>query len=228
MIERMPRGRAVVPASLLLVAVALVVAVAGAAGVAACGGNLFTTTITPVPPVHRMPADVEGVVVLVDEDPVIETKDPVHIARAREARVPQDFRASMVGAFELAGFRVVASKDQPHDLVAKLALRVDESDGKVHQVYRCGLRAPDGTEVLQIDWAWPEHTYVDVYSVYDFATHNVATEIATSRKFLAYLRARGSGPEGEPRDPGETGRAGRDAGASVDAAAPGRNGPDTP
>lgn len=155
----------------------------------ACKDNLFGARLEPVPPVHRVPADVEGVVVLVADDPTIETNDPAHVARANDARIPQDYRASMVNALQLAGFRVASGKDQPHDLVAKLALKVDETDGKVRQVYRCGLRTADGAEVLQVDWAWPEGTYVDVYDVLDFATHHVATEVATSRRLVAHLRA---------------------------------------
>jgi hypothetical protein len=148
----------------------------------------------PVPAVHRVPIEVEGTRVLVAEDPVIESNDPVHLARAKQARVPQDYRASMTNALMLAGFKVVTSASEPHDLVAKLALAVREESGKVYQTYRCGLRAPDGTLVAQIDWAWPQGTYVDETEVYDYATHSVATEIVMSARVLTYLRARKATP----------------------------------
>jgi hypothetical protein len=142
-----------------------------------------------VPPVHRVPRDIEGVTILVGADPEIETRNPEHVKRANEAHIPPDYRASMVLALELAGFRVVQDRAAPHDLVATLALRVEEDDGKVRQTYRCRLHTDDGTEVVQIDWMWPPGTYVDVYEVLDFATHNVATEIVSSRRLVAYLRA---------------------------------------
>jgi hypothetical protein len=155
---------------------------------AACGDNMFSGNLQPVPPVHRIPPDVTGAIVLVGEDAVIETNDPEHVARANERRVPQDYRAAMVEALVLAGFKVVADRAQPHDLVAKLALRVSEHGDEVRQVYRCGLRAPDGSEVAQIDWAWPKGTYVATGDVYSYATHNLATEIATSRRVLEHLQ----------------------------------------
>jgi hypothetical protein len=155
---------------------------------AGCGENMFSGSLQPVPPVHRVPVDVVGAVVLVAEDPIIETKDPVHIARAKEKRVPQDYRAAMVEALELAGLKVAADPAQPHDLVAKLALAVSEQGDEIRQVYRCGLKGPDGSEVAQIDWAWPKGTFVATADVYAFATHNLATEVATSRRVAEYLR----------------------------------------
>ena len=168
------------------------IALALSFGVAGCAE--LTGTMMPVPAVHRVPVEVEGARVLVAEDAEIESNDPVHLARGKQARVPQDLRASMTIALGLAGFRVVTSKDEPHDLAAKLALAVREESGKVYQTYRCGLRAPDGTLVAQIDWAWPQGTVVDGSEVYDYATHSVATEITMSPKVLAYLRGRKSTP----------------------------------
>ena len=160
-----------------------------ALALAAAGCAELTGNMKPVPTVHRVPIEVEGTTVLVAEDPIIESNDPVHLSRAKRARVPQDYRASMTNAFMLAGFKVVTSASEPHDLVAKLALAVREESGTVYQTYRCGLRAPDGTLVAQIDWAWPQGTYVDPAEVYDYATHSVATEIAMSARVLAHLRA---------------------------------------
>lgn len=165
-----------------------------ALALAAAGCAELTGNMKPVPAVHRVPIEVEGTRVLVAEDPIIESSDPVHLARAKQARVPQDYRASMSNAFMLAGFKVVTSASEPHDLVAKLALAVREESGKVYQTYRCGLRAPDGTLVAQIDWAWPQGTYVDENEVYDYATHSVATEIAMSARVLAHLRALRAAP----------------------------------
>ena len=156
---------------------------------ASVGCAELTGKMVPVPAVHRVPLEVEGTRVLVAEDPVIESNDPVHLARAKQARVPQDLRASMTNALALAGFKIVTSPAEPHDVVAKLALAVREDSGKVYQTYRCGLRAPDGTLVAQIDWAWPQGTYVDENEVYDYATHSVATELAMSARVLTYLRA---------------------------------------
>lgn len=172
---------------------AVVVAIAVALG--ACGENMFSGNLQPVPPVHRIPPDVTGAVILVAEDPAIETNDPVHVARANERRVPQDYRAAMVEALALGGFRVVEDRAQPHDLVAKLALRVSEEGDEVRQVYRCALRAADGSEVAQIDWAWPKGTYVATSDVYAYATHNLATEIATSRRVMERLRASRARPK---------------------------------
>jgi hypothetical protein len=151
--------------------------------------NALIGNVQPVPPVHRMPIEVEGTTILVADDPVIESKDPVHLQRARDRRVPQDLRVAMDNAFILAGFKVVSSPALSHDLVAKLALAVREDSGKVYQTYRCGLLAPDGTLVAQIDWAWPQGTYVAEDEVFDYATHNVANEIALSPKVIGYLRA---------------------------------------
>lgn len=162
------------------------------ASVAGCAE--LTGKMVPVPAVHRVPIEVEGSTVLVAEDADIESNDPVHLARARQKRVPQDVRASMTTALGLAGFKVVTSASEPHDLVAKLALAVREADGKVYQTYRCGLRAPDGALVAQIDWTWPHGTYVDENEVYDYATHSVATEITMSSKVLAYLRGLKTAP----------------------------------
>jgi hypothetical protein len=155
----------------------------------ACKDNMFTGNLTPVPPVHRLPADVAGAVVLIDKDPVIETKDPEHIVRANEQRVPQGYREAMEKALVLGGFKVTAKSAEPHDLVARLAIAVTEKGDDVHQVYRCGLTSSDGaTPVAQIDWAWPKGTYVDTFQVFEFATHNVATEIVMSPRVLGWLR----------------------------------------
>lgn len=154
-----------------------------------CNDNMLTGSLVPVPPVHRVPLEIEGRTILLGEDATIETRDPVHIQRARDRRVPQDLRAAMATALALAGFKVVTSAGEPHDLVAKVAIAVREESGRVYQTYRCGLRGRDGTEVAQIDWAWPQGTYVGENEVYDYATHNVATEIAVSRRVSAYLRA---------------------------------------
>jgi len=170
------------------VVIAVAVAVAPAAAVIACGDNLLMGNVRPVPPAHRVPPDIEGRVILIAEDAEIQTRDPVHIQRARKLRVPQDLRAAMVDALTLAGFKVVAKPEDPHDLVAKVALAVSEPGGKVRQVYRCGLTGKDGANVAQIDWVWPEGTYVDTAEVYAYASHHVATEIATSRAVLSYLR----------------------------------------
>lgn len=161
---------------------------------ASAGCAELTGKMVPVPAVHRVPIEVEGTRVLVAEDPVIESNDPVHLARAKEQRVPQDYRASMTNALSLAGFKVVTSASEPHDLVAKLALAVREESGKVYQTYRCGLRAPDGTLVAQIDWAWPQGTYVDETEVYDYATHSLTTEIVMSTRVLAHLRSLKASP----------------------------------
>jgi hypothetical protein len=167
----------------------LLLVVIGALVIGACEHNMLTGKLTPVPPVHRIALDYEGRAILIAEDPVIETRDPVHVARANEQRVPQDYRASMTSAFALAGFKVVTSPAEPHDLVAKLALAVREEEGKIFQTYRCGLRAPDGAEVAQIDWLWPPGTYVEPHEVFDFATHNLASEVTSSQKVLTYLRS---------------------------------------
>lgn len=187
----------------LVVLAAASVVTLGALG-AACD-NMLTGKLTPVPPVHRVPPDSEGTVILVDQDAAIESKDPVHHARAKEKRVPQDLRAAMVEALVLAGFKVVDKSEMPHDLVARVAINVVETDGKVKQTYRCGLKTKDGSEVAQIDWTWPEGTYVDSAEVYAFATHNVATEIATSRRVNAWVKAqRGARPVFErSQDAGE-------------------------
>ena len=164
-------------------AAALALVVLASVGCAELTGNM-----KPVPAVHRVPIEVEGTRVLLMEDPLIESNDPVHLSRAKLARVPQDYRASMTTAFALAGFKVVTSATEPHDLVAKLALAVREESGKVYQTYRCGLRTPDGALVAQIDWAWPQDLRVDENEVYDYATHTLTTEITMSAKVLAHLR----------------------------------------
>ncbi len=156
--------------------------------------NMVTGELTPVPPVHRASDDVLGTVILLDEDPAMETKDPEHVARATENRVPQDFRASMVRSFQLAGFKVTARKEEPHALVARLALAVSEENGKVRQVYRCGLRSPEGAVVEQVDWQWPQGTYVDAAEVFTFATNHVANEVAMSPKVSGFLRGRRNAP----------------------------------
>jgi hypothetical protein len=175
------------------VAAALALSAAVGSFAAGCKDNMLVGGIKPVPAVHRIPIDVEGRVILVAEDPIIETKDPVHIARAKERLIPQGFRASMTAAFGLAGFKVVSQPSEPHDLVAKLALAVREEEGRVYQTYRVGLRGADGTQVAQIDWAWPQGTFVDPDEVFDYATHHVATEIAMSRTVIGYLRGEGVG-----------------------------------
>jgi hypothetical protein len=171
---------------------AFAVALPLAALLAVACDNMLSGNIVPVPPVHRVSSEVEGKSILVAEDPAIESNDPVHLARAKEVGVARDFRASMTNALSLAGFKVVTSAAEPHDLVAKLALAVREEGGKVYQTYRCGLRAPDGSLVAQIDWLWPQGTYVGDGDVYDYATHNVATEITMSPRVTAYLRGRGN------------------------------------
>ena len=163
---------------------------------AAC--NTLSPKLTPVPPVHPLPADVKGRTLLVAEDPIIETKDPVHIERAKERNVPHDLRIEMVKALGLAGFRVSEDPKAPYDLRAKLALAVSEPDGKVRQVYRCGLSRPDGSAVAQIDWLWPDGTYVGDFEVLEFATHNLATEVATARPVLEELRKPRSSPSPSP------------------------------
>ena len=150
--------------------------------------NALMGNVKPVPAVHRMPIEVEGTTILVADDPVIESSDPVHLSRAKDARVPQDLRVAMNNAFILAGFKVVSTPALSHDLVAKISLAVREESGKVYQTYRCGLRAPDGALVAQIDWAWPQGTYVAEDEVYEYATHSVANEIALSPKVIGYLR----------------------------------------
>jgi hypothetical protein len=168
--------------------------------IASVGCNDLTASVRPVPPVHRLPNEIEGKVILVAEDPVIETRDPMHIARARDNGIPQQLRASMTNAFSLAGFKVVTSPTEPHDLVAKLALAVREDKDRVYQTYRVGLRAPDGAEVAQIDWLWPEGTYVAEGEVLEYATHVVATEISMSPQVIGYLRG-ARGDAGAPRAP---------------------------
>lgn len=151
--------------------------------------NALSGNVVPVPAVHRMPMEIEGTTILIAGDPLIESKDPVHLSRAKEARVPQDYGAAMSNAFSLAGFRVVTEPGQSYDLAAKLALAVREESGKVYQTYRCGLLAPDGSLVAQIDWAWPQGTYVAEDEVYAYATHSLANEIALSPRVIGYLRS---------------------------------------
>lgn len=166
--------------------VALVVMLAAAA----C--NVLSPKLTPVPPVHVVPPDVKGATVLLADEPIIETNDPVHIQRAKEHNVPHDLRVEMVKAFELGGFKVTEDPNAPFDLRAKVALAVSEPDGKVKQVYRCGLSRPDGTPVAQVDWTWPEGTYVGDYEVLEFASHNLVTEVTASRPVVEELRKRRS------------------------------------
>ncbi len=177
-----------------LVAVAFLLA-------AGCKDNMLTGALVPVPPVHRMPIEFEGRTILVGEDATIESGDPVHISRAKARRIPQDYRASMERALALAGFKVVTTPSEEHDLIAKLALAVKEEGGHIRQTYRCGLQSPDGSEVAQIDWAWPEGTYVEVNEVFDFATHNVATEITMSPRVMTYLRGHRAGAAPAPAAP---------------------------
>jgi hypothetical protein len=160
-------------------------------GFVGCLHNEFTGNLTPVPPVHRLPSEYGAPAILIDKDPIIETRDPNHIARANEQRVPQQYRQALSEALALGGFRVTAKADEPHALVARLAIAVTEEGEYVRQVYRCGLYQPDGTtEVAQIDWTWPKGTFVDTFEVFEFATHNVATEVVISRPVLTYLRTR--------------------------------------
>jgi hypothetical protein len=166
-----------------------------AAGVvAACNDPVIIGRIDTVPPVHRVPVDVLGSIVLVDEDADIESKDPIHIARAKEIHIPRDYRQSMENALRLAGFAVTANAGDRWDMHAKLALAVTEEGRTVRQVYRCNLKSAEGKEIAQIDWAWPEDTRVDGAEVYEFATHHVATEVATSHAVNAYLHARRRAP----------------------------------
>jgi hypothetical protein len=158
---------------------------------AAC--NTLSPKLTPVPAVHVLPADVKGATLLVAGDPTIETKDPTHIARAKERNVPHDLRVEMVKALGLAGFKVSEDRKAPFDLEAKVALAVSEPDGKVRQVYRCGLLRPDGAAVAQIDWTWPDGTYVGDFEVLEYAAHNLATEVATARPVIEELRKTRSG-----------------------------------
>ena len=167
----------------------------------ACRDNSFTGNLTPVPPVHPVPPFAAGATILVAEDPIIETKDPEHVRRANENNVPRDYRLSMVQSLKLAGFKVADSAGAQHDLRAKLALAVSEETNVtgniVRQVYRCGIMRPDGKLIAQIAWTWPRGTFVDVNEVFDFATHNLTTEIATSRPIMDYLRqSRGGGGAG--------------------------------
>jgi hypothetical protein len=152
-----------------------------------CNDPVLTGRLDTVPPVHRVPPDVVGTVILITEDAEIETHDPEHIARAKRIHVPEDYRGWMQNALRLAGFEITANPGQRHDLVGKLALAVSEEGRHVRQTYRCYLRAPDGKEVALIDWTWPEDTRVDGAEVYEFATHHLATEVATSHVVLDWL-----------------------------------------
>lgn len=155
---------------------------------AACN-NMLTAHLTPVPPVHHVPRDLSGTVILIDKDPEIESKDPNHRLRATEQGVPRGYRTALTNALSQAGFSVVDNASAAHALTAKLAIAVTEySDDNIKQVYRCGLYAPDGKLVSQVDWTWPKGIYVDVNEVFDFATHNVATDVATSPDVHAFLR----------------------------------------
>jgi hypothetical protein len=167
-------------------------------GLMATACNTLSPKLTPVPPVHAVPPDVKGATILVGEDPIIETKDPGHIERAKERNVPHDLRVEMVKALGLAGFRVTEDPKAAFDLRAKLALAVSEPNGKVRQVYRCGLSRADGSAVAQIDWEWPEGTYVGDYEVLEYASHNVATEVASSRPVIEELRKARSTPASSP------------------------------
>lgn len=164
-----------------------VAAIAIALVAIACGDNLITGKLTPVPPIPKVAPDLDGRVVLVAADPVLESKDPVHHQRAKEAHVLDDFKASMVDALGLTGWKVVTQKGARYDIEAKLALHVDEDDG-VNQVYRCQVLGADGKAIAQIDWRWPRGTYVEAGEVFTFATHNLAAEVVKSRPVAAYLR----------------------------------------
>lgn len=181
----------------------LLVSIAGAAALA-CENNMLMGKLTTVPPVHRMPVDTEGAIILLDHDAAIESNDPVHHVRARDKHVPQDLRSAMSDALALAGYKVVTKPEEPHDLVAHVAINVSETKGKVKQTYRCGLKGLDGAEVIQVDWTWPDNTYVDIGEVYMFATHNVANEIAMSPRVADYIRAHRGKPQAAP-PPGDAG-----------------------
>lgn len=190
---------------------ALLVTVLAASATLACENNMLTGKLTPVPPVHRVPVDTEGAVVLLDHDAAIESNDPVHHGRAKEKRVPQDLRAAMVDALLLAGYKVVQKADEP--------LNVSEPKGKVKQTYRCGLKGLDGTEVIQVDWTWPDGTYVDIAEVYAFATHHVANEISMSPRVADYVRAHrrkaaSAGADAGPAAPPTPAQDARDAGSA--------------
>ena len=157
---------------------------------AVAGDTNLGSTVEPVPPVRRLPVDVEGAAVLVAEDAAIESRDPEIVGRATDHGVQRQLRAEMERALALAGFRVVTSPEAPHDLVARLALAVSEDGGEVRQVYRCGLRAPGGGPVAQVDWAWPAGVSVAQGDVFAFASHSLASEVAGSRAVAAHLRAR--------------------------------------
>ena len=165
---------------------------------AACE-NVMTAHLTPVPPVHVLPADVQGTVVLIDKDPIIETRDAVHVRRANEQRVPQGYRAALEKSLTEAGFRITARTEERHDLVARLAIAVSEDGDEITQIYRCGLTDPGGGKVAQIDWTWPKGTYVDTLEVFPFATHNLATDVVSSPRVLQYLR-RTRGADGGPSE----------------------------
>jgi hypothetical protein len=153
---------------------------------AACN-NMLAAPIEPVPPVHRLSARYEGVVVLIDQDPTIETKDPNHVLRANEQMIPQHYRTSMEQALRLAGFRVTSQPSEPHDFTVRLALAVTEKGLEIEQIYRCRVSGPTGEIVTQIDWRWPKNIYVEPAEVLDFATHNLATGVVTSKPVLARL-----------------------------------------
>lgn len=162
--------------------------VLGAVVAVACGDNMVTGKLAPVPPVHKVAPDLDGRVVLVAADAVLESKDPIHHQRAKDAHVLDDFKAAMIEALGLTGWKVVTNKGERYDIEAKLALHVDEDDGKVNQVYRCQIVGADGKSLAQIDWRWPRGTYVEPSEVFTFATHHLASEVVGSRPVAAYLR----------------------------------------
>lgn len=138
---------------------------------------MATGSLAPVPPVQHLPADLRGAPLLVLGEPTIESADPTDAMRAREKNVPHDYREAMLEALRLAGFRVLTTGSPPHDAVARLALVVVEDGDRVQQTYRCTLTRPDGSPLAQVDWRWPEGTYVAEPEVLEFAAHNLATEI---------------------------------------------------
>ena len=116
--QRWPSMRALATAA---AAAFLLLTGAGASALlVGCKDNMFTGNTVPVPPVHRLPEDVAGSVILIDKDPVVETKDPNHVARANAIMLPRDLRIAMTNALVLAGFKVTGNAAEPHDLVAKL------------------------------------------------------------------------------------------------------------
>jgi hypothetical protein len=182
--------------------IAAVLVVAAAAMIGGCRDNMLFGNLTPVPPVHVLPPDVRGAVVLIAEDPVIETRDPNHVFRANQQHVPQGYRAALEESLAQAGFRVTRRATDPHDFVGKLAIAVSEDGDTITQIYRCHLSARGGAQVAQVDWTWPKGVFVADGEVFTFATHHVATDIATSPEVLEWLRKQKSRPAPGAEDAG--------------------------